>query len=239
MAASNTNGNGKKNYYNVSYGKLATKVKEIPENHTEIKEDALKSMTQKVENIDLRNKYVEKTGDFPYVVFYDRLEGTIQSIQKNEFDKGSTLQIEVLDKDNETSYLQCKFYSKYTENILNRLCNIKSLSSEMAFTPYSIPASFEIEGKNINMYNQGVSIRVGGDKVEVKYNKDAPGKMPDTERVMNSEGKEQTSRVKRINFLFDEVTKRLSELEVKAKQPATAEAPVGAQVEEDDDDLPF
>lgn len=236
MAASNTNGNGRKNYYNVSYGKLATKVKEIPENHTEIKEDALKSMTQKVENIDLRNKYVEKTGDFPYVVFYDRLEGQIQSIVKNEFDKGSTLQIEVLDKDNEISYLQCKFYSKYTENILNRLANINSLTADLTFTPYSIPASFEIEGSTkINMYNQGVSIRLGGDKIDVKYNKEKPGKMPETERVMNSEGKEQTSRVKRINFLFDEVVKKLSEAPVKEKPVESSSVTAG----DEDDDLPF
>lgn len=237
MAASNTNGNGRKNYYNVSYGKLSTKVKEIPENHTEIKEDALKSMTQKVENIDLRNKYVEKTGDFPYVVFYDRLEGNIQSITRNDFDKGSTLQLEVLDKDGETSYLQCKFYSKYTENILNRLANIGSLKDELVFTPYSIPADFEIEGTRINMYNQGVSIRSEGEKVEVKYNKDNPGKMPDTERVTNSEGKEQTSRVKRINFLFDEVTSKFSSTEAKSK--TTSEKPASANTADDDDDLPF
>lgn len=236
MAASNTNGNGKKNYYNVSYGKLATRVKEVPENFTEIKENELKSMTQKVENIDLRNKFLVKTGDFPNVIFYDRLDGQIQSIQKNEFDKGTSLQIEVLDKDGETSYVQCKFYSKYTENILNRLCNIKSLSLDLSFTPYSIPATFKVGDTDINMYNQGLSIRAGGDKVDVKYNKENPGKMPDTERVLNAEGKEQTSRVKRINFLFDEVSKRFSELDSKPqKQVEAPDAPVA----DDDDDLPF
>lgn len=239
MAASNTNGNSRKNYYNISYGKLATKVKEVPENHTEMKETELKALTQKVQDIDLRNKYIEKTGDFPIVIFYNKIEGQIQSIKKNEFDQGSTLQIEIIDNDDETSFIQCKFYSKYTENILNRLANAKSLTSNLTFTPYSMATEFTVEetGQNIKMYNQGVSLRLNGEKIDVKYNKDNPGKMPATERVMNSEGKEQTSRVKRINFLFDEVTKKFSEVEVKSA-PSKVEAQ--ATVDDDnDDDLPF
>lgn len=65
MAAKNNNGNGRRNFYTISYGKLSTRVKEISEELTPITETDLKSATTNVENLDLRNRYVEKTGDFP------------------------------------------------------------------------------------------------------------------------------------------------------------------------------
>lgn len=244
MAATNQSGSGKKNYYNVSYGKLSNRTKDIPEGYTEMAEADLKSMTQKVQNIDLRNKYVEKSGEYPYAVFYDMIEGQIVSISKNEFDKGTSLQLEIVDSDGDDSIIQCKFYSKYTENILNRFCNMKNITEQMTFTPYAIPSEFEIEGNTINMYNQGVSLKLKGVKVESKYAKETLGDMPGTERVMNSEGKEQTSRVKRINFLFDEVMSKFnkSEKSVPSKEAPASSATTQAPAEtatEDEDDLPF
>ena len=207
MAAHNVDSEGRKNYYNISYGKFSTKVKEVSPTLKEITEAELKQKTQEVENIDLRNCYIDKgEGERPYVVFYDQIIGKIQSIKKDVGDQYTTLQIEVLDKDNEFSTIQSKFYSKYSENILNRLLNA-TLSEELYLSPYSIPNESEIKGKKVRFYTQGVSIRQNGTKIEVAYKSEEGKKseMPDTEQVKIA-GKETTSRDNRIDWLFDRIT---------------------------------
>lgn len=239
MAATNSSGTGRKIYYNVSYGKLSTRSKEIPEGYTEMDEADLKAQTQKVQNVDLRSKYLEKGGDYPYAVFYDKLEGSIQSITKNVYDQGTSLQMEVLDVEGDNCIVQCKFYSKYTENILNRLCNAKDLRANFLFTPYAIPSEFTTDtGVDVKMYNQGIGLRTNGEKVEMKFAGKETGDMPATERVMNSEGKEQTSRVKRINYLYDLVMSRFDSQVETPKQDSKPET-TGQVFEEDEDDLPF
>lgn len=247
MAATNSSSTGRKNFYNIAYGKLSTRVKEITDDLTEITEESLKSMTQKVENIDLRNKYQLKGGDYPYTVYYDTIEGTIKNIKKDEYDKGVSLHVEITDTDGDNSVIQVKFYSKYTENLLNRLANVKDTSSTFSLTPYAIPSEFEIEGVSRKVYNQGVSLKEDGVKTEVAFKNDNE-KLPKTVMVENAEGKMQTSRVKRINFLFDEVLKKFAnngEKPAGKEKPAKNEKPTGkaekpdTNQDVDDDDLPF
>lgn len=238
MAASNSNaGSGRRNFYSISYGKLSTRVKELPEGVTEITEEELKSATTKVENVDLRNKYIEKTGDYPYSVFYDKIEGQIQSVNRNEFDQGVSLQIEILDSDNEVSTIQVRFYSKYAENLLNRLAGLKDTSASLLFTPYAIPSEFETPDKKIvKLYNQGVSLKVKGEKVEVAYKNDN-AKLPKTVQFKNAQGKNETSRVDRIEFLFNEVAGKFKAEAVSANEkPSSSKATTN---DVDDEDLPF
>lgn len=212
MAASNAenSGSGKKNYYNFSYGKLSSKQKEIPVGFEEIKETDLKSKMDKVEPIDLRNKYVNKgTGERPYSVFNDNITGRIVGFDKVKTDKGTNFVLEIIDTDGDASTLQCKYYGKYTENLLGRLI-LTSPNDSVYFFPYAIPSdSKDDQGKEFKFYNQGVSIQVGGKKIGQKYNKDNSYKvngkeLPLTERVQNAEGEMVTSRVKRVDFLYEE-----------------------------------
>lgn len=240
MAAHNSN-NEQKNYYNISYGKLSNRVKVIPDNLKEITEAELKQKTQAVENIDLRNTYIIKDGERPYVVFYDYLKGTIQGIVKNVGDQYTSLQIDVLDVDGELSVIQSKFYSKYTENLLNRLINA-NLKEEMLFNPYSIPNEFELGGRKIKAYTQGVSIRQESGKVEPRYDSKST-ELPKLESVRVN-GKETTSRDTRIDFLYENLMKIFSPPAPKATEPAKqsggplADVPLVATFEEGDD-LPF
>lgn len=259
MAASNAEntGSGRKNYYNFSYGKLSSKQKEIPLGFEEIKETDLKSKMDKVEQIDLRSKYVNKgTGERPYTVFNDNITGTIVGFDKVKTDKGTNFVLEIIDTDGDASTLQCKFYGKYTENLLGRLVLAQPTNS-VYFFPYAIPStSKDDSGKEFSFYNQGVSIQVGGKKIGQKYNKDnsytVDGKaLPLTERVQNAEGEMVTSRVKRIDFLYNEFSTIFANLtapqtptpKAETKLPTqTAEQvfpPAGKLNTEYHDDLPF
>lgn len=212
MAAStNQTSTGRKNFYNVSYGKISTKQKEVPEGYTEIAEATLKASIASIEQVDLRKKFVNKgTGDYPNVVFYDSIEGVIVAQEKFENDNGTNLNLTILDTDGDTSLLQMKFYSKYTENLLNRLLNTDT-SKQFVFMPYQIPNTVEIEGSNKTFYTQGVSLKSDGQKIEGKFTKDNDytvngKKLPPTEQI-KVQGKAQTSRDKRLDFLYDEFTK--------------------------------
>lgn len=245
MAASNNSGsNGRMNYYNISYGMLGTRVKDVPEGFTQIKEEELKSSTKKVENVDLRNKYLEKSGDYPFNIYYDKIEGKINNIEKEEYSAGISLKIDMTDLDGDNSIVQVKFYSKYTENLLNRLLNVSNVNGNFALTPYAIPTEFEPEpGKKISLYNQGVSLKEEGEKVEVKYKNDDKD-LPATERVQNAEGKLQTSRVNRINFLYDAVFSKFNgnteTSTVKPKSEKEKPKTESKKADEvDEDDLPF
>lgn len=202
MAAEVNNGSGgSRNYYNISFGKLSSKVKEVPDGYTEIVEADLKAKIQAVEQVDLRNKYINKAkGDYPYVVFYDSLTGTIVGQNKKENDHGTFLELEINDKDGDTSLIQVNFYSKYAENLLNRLINSPQ-GVALQFMPYQMPSSFELDGKNKAYYNQGVSLKVGETKVEPKYKAD-DAELPKTTQV-KVQGKPQTSRDERVDFLYE------------------------------------
>lgn len=203
MAATNGNsGNtGRKNYYSISYGKLSTKVKQIPDNHTEILEADLKSKIEKVEQVDLRNKYMDKgTGEYPYVVYYDSITGVITSQEKVENDNGIYFHVTLQDTDGDTSILQMKFYSKYAENLMNRLIDVPE-GSEVTFFPYAIANEAEIDGKKQKFYTQGVSLKVNGQKIEPHYKHDDK-ELPATEQV-KVQGKSTTSRDKRLDFLYE------------------------------------
>ena len=210
MGAQNTQtGNGRKNYYGVSYGKLSTKVKEVPQDYTEITEADLKSKTQAVEQIDLRKKYIDKAkGDYPYVVFYDSLTGVITAQEKFENDNGTNLNLTVLDTDGDESVIQLKFYSKYAENLLNRFLNT-TLDKEFTFFPYSIPNTAEIEGSTKSFYTSGVSLKANGVKIEPKLKDkrtDPKSTLPDTTQV-KVQGKMTTSRDERVDYLYTEFVK--------------------------------
>lgn len=246
-------GSGRKNYYGVSYGKLSTKVKEVPQDYTEITEADLKSKTQAVEQLDLRKKYVDKQkGDYPYVVFYDSLTGNIVAQEKFENDNGTNLNLTILDKDGDESILQLKFYSKYSENLLNRLLNTDT-SKQITFFPYSIPNTAEIDGQNKSFYTSGVSIRVDGNKVEPKLKDkrtDPKSPLPDTAQV-KVQGKMTTSRDERLDYLYSEFVKKFNldtaqtpkqeapKNAVPTVSPAEAFAPATNYKEEEHDNLPF
>lgn len=236
---------GKKNYYSVAYGKLTTSVKEVPEGYSEITEADLKSKTQAVEQIDLRKKYLNKgKGDYPYKVFYDSLTGVITAQEKFENDNGTNLNLTVLDNDGDTSIVQIKFYSKYAENILNRLLNAPT-NKELVFFPYAIPNEAEIEGKKISFYIQGVSLKSGGVKIEPKFKHDDP-LLPPTEQVKVS-GKATTSRDNRLDFLYVEFVKTFSPAtsstppQEKVSEPAPYKGKIemSAHIPDTVDDLPF
>lgn len=244
-AENNAQGSGRKNYYSVSYGKLSTKVKDIPEGYTEILELDLKSKTQAVEQIDLRSKYVNKgKGDYPYQVFYDSLIGNITSQEKFTNDNGTNLNLTVLDKDGDESIIQIKFYSKYAENILNRLLNTDT-TKQMTFFPYSIPNTSEINGENKSYYTSGISLRVDGNKVEPKYKdkrNDAESPLPDTEQV-KVQGKMTTSRDARLDFLYEGFTNHFkgasSGEQLKESTPTQTFESAQSFTQKERDDLPF
>lgn len=210
MGANVGGGNtGKKNYYSVSYGKLQSSVKDVPMDYTEITEADLKAKTQAVEQIDLRKRYINKgSGDYPFRVFYDSITGTILSHEKQDNDHGTSLSFTLLDTDGEISVVQMKMYSKYAENMLNRLLNTDT-TKELSLFPYAIPNESEFDGAKRTFYTQGVSIKCEGEKVEVKYQgkeKDAKSPLPNTEQV-KVQGKMTTSRDARLDFLYEEFSK--------------------------------
>ena len=240
---------GRKNYYGVAYGKLSTSVKDIPEGFTEITEADLKSKTQAVEQIDLRKKYLNKgTGDYPYKIFYDSITGTILEQEKFENDKGTSLNLTVLDTDGDTSIIQIKFYSKYNENILNRLLNADT-SKEITFFPYAIPNTAEFDGSTKSFYTQGVSLKIAGTKIEPKYqdkSKNDKSPLPNTEQV-KVQGKMSTSRDNRLDFLYTEFLKHFKpgtasstpSEKPKATPAEEAFAPATNIKVTEPDDLPF
>jgi len=255
MAASNGSSTGRKNYYNVSYGKLSTKSKDAPEGFTEIAEADLKSKTQAVESIDLRRRFINKgTGERPFQVFYDSLTGVIEAFEKHENDNGINLNLTVLDEDGDTSILQVKFYSKYAENLLNRLLNTPT-DKTFTFFPYAIANTAEINGEKRSFYTQGVSLKADGVKIEGKYKND-DAELPPTEQV-KVQGKATTSRDKRLDFLFEEFSKvftpgasNMTEQDPhlgttpKTPKPATPQeafesAPQSSAKSLSNDDLPF
>lgn len=248
MAAHNGNDStGKKNYYNISYGMLSTKLKEIPEGYSEVKAAELKSKTEKVEAIDVRKKYIDKGGDYPYACFFSGIVGVIQAFEKDDYDKGVNLKVTILDADGDESILQTKFFGKTSADFLNRLLSVSDNDSELAFTPYMIPSDSEIDGSKVKFYNQGVSIKEDGKKLERAFKKD--NGLPDTERITNAEGKDTTSRVKQVNFLWEKVLakfRNLTEKDSTPKQEASAPKKEDAKKEtastpvpQSHDDLPF
>lgn len=248
MAANNNNSGtgGRRNFYSVSYGKLSTKSKEIPENYSEVFESDLKAKTEKVEQIDLRNKYMNKgTGEYPYVVYYDSITGVITAQEKSEYDKGTSFNLTIQDTDGDTSVIQMKFYSKYTENILNRLINAPQ-GAELTFFPYSIPNTAEMpDGKKLNFYTQGVSLKANGTKIEPKYKND-DAELPATEQV-KVQGKTTTSRDARLDFLYNKFSEMFTPSEAAPKTesntPVNGIKEAATQVEPakslTHDDLPF
>lgn len=239
MAANTSSTNtGRRNYYNVSYGKISTKMKTSPEDFTEIAETDLKAKIQNVEQVDLRKKYVNKgAGDYPFTVFYDSLTGIVQSHEKYENDNGTNLNLTILDSDGDTSILQIKFYSKYAENLLNRLLNT-DLSQELTFFPYAIPTEAEINGQKKKFYNQGISLKAGVNKIEPRYKADDK-ELPPTEQV-KVQGKPTTSRDARLDFLYEKLQNSFTSTvarEDAAHVGTTPKKPSVAKTVEND--LPF
>lgn len=235
--AANTGSQGeRKIYYNISYGMLSTKMKEFPEGYEEIKEAELKSKTQAVDNIDLRKKYIVKSGDYPYQCFYNNISGTIQNIEKESHSKGVTLKVDIVDQDGDNSTLQTKFYGKVASDFLNRLLSIKDTGAQIVFNPYQIPTESEIGGNKIKYYASGVSLKEAGEKLKWAFTQE--NGLPSSERIKDAEGKDVTSRVKQIDFLFEKVSAKYQgaapSQETKSEEPAKREPAVASK-----DSLPF
>jgi hypothetical protein len=252
MAANSTQSGGRKNYYGISYGYLSTKTKELSPDFKQITEAELKSNLDKFVAMDLRKVYVNKGGDYPYQVFYQSIDGEVISIEKRKHEKnGMFFDITINDKDNEESIVNCKFYSKYTENFLNRFLNLKEIKN-ITIAPYSIIN--ESEDKKQKFYNQGVSLRtldfISDKRVKVDGRYDAKWLNDNhpTEKITDADGNEKTSRVKRIDWLFEQAQAYLKSFS-KDKAAASGSATTTnstqnnntqkAVSQADDNDLPF
>lgn len=248
--AANTNDSGSErvNFYGISYGHLTHKTKELPIGKEETTEQALKSIAKKVQDIDLRNAYVVKEGNYPYTVFYKSIDGIIKRVEACQKDFGMVLEVEILDKDDESSIISVKLYSKYAENLLNRIAN-STPNTKLRFTPYAIPNDYVPDQRKpfekIKYYISGVSLKYGLEKINPKFKHED---LPPTERIMNNEGVETTSRVKRVNFLLNFVKENLPfdkfavnnqvEEQNAASQSNRSYTPT-PNVIDDEDDLPF
>jgi len=254
MAAtsSGSDSTGKKNYYNISYGMLSANAKDTPEGYEKIALSDIKSRRTKNENVDLRRRFydTENGKTYPLRVFYTDITGTIEGVEKDKYDKGTSLKITLHDLDGDESIIQTDFYGKVAADFLNRLLNV-NVESQLNFRPYSIPASFEIDGRTIDFYQAGVSIKDNGVKTERFYKGEDSG-LPKTEQVQNSKGEDETSRVNQINFLWEKVETKFASLatipqteatdtvtpkvETPKQQVATTSATTSAT---SNDDLPF
>lgn len=225
MGAKNNSTGGNKNFYGIAFGYLSTKVKDLPIEKEETTTATLKAKMQKFENLDLRNAYVKKDGEFPYQVFYQSITGEILSIDRETVEGiGILLKINILDEDLENSSISVKFYSKYTENFLNRLINLTG--NNVTISPYSIPS--EWEGKRY--YNQGVVIYEGVEKVVPSLKGE---ELLPTEQITKEDGTTGYSRVKRIDDLWDRAGKKINSFK------PTPTSTIEDVHTEDDDDLPF
>ena len=239
MAAQMFTGNQSQNFYTVSYGYLTSKVKEIPEGFSEISVEELKSKATNVENLDLRQKYVKSSSEnYPYAIFYDSISGRLDGLESEETNFGKVLKLSLTDSDGESSSVSMKFYSKYAENILNRLCNLDGLDN-ITLSPYAIPADMEVtengKPKRVKYYNQGISLYRNKNKIAAKYTYEST-EIPKSERVKNHDGKMVTSRVNRIDALVDIFNTQFAKLKESSpvSEPAFVEASSNS-----DDDLPF
>lgn len=246
MAANNggSDSTGRKNYYNISYGMLSTNAKDAPDGYEEISLADIKSRRQKNENVDLRRRYYDtKNGkDYPLRVFYTDIDGIIESVEKNNYDKGVSLKVVLHDEDGDESILQTDFYGKVCADFLNRLLNVNP-EHQLSFRPYSIPASAEINGSTINYYNSGVSIKDNGVKTERNFTGENSG-LPKTEQVTNAKGMQETSRVEQINFLWEKVEDKFASINKDSggvsndTSPETKPNKINEN-ETDNQDLPF
>lgn len=244
MAANNggSDSTGRKNYYNISYGMLSTNAKEAPEGYEAISITDIKSRRSKNENVDLRRKFydTENGKDYPLRIFYTDITGIIESVEKDVYDKGISLKVTLHDKDGDESILQTDFYGKVCADFLNRLLSVNP-ANEINFRPYSIPASAEINGRTIEYYNSGVSMKDAGVKTE-RFLKGENSGLPRTVQITNAKGEQETSRVEQINFLWEKVAAKFSigsttqEVAPSAKEPA--KEPAKAQPVTTND-LPF
>jgi hypothetical protein len=215
MAANNSSlgSSGSKNFYNVAYGALWGSSKEPESGYAEIDASDLKARTKNGESVDVRSKFIDKgTGLYAYKNSYQNITGKINSLDIDVTDNGKNLVLDLTDADGETSLVQIKLYSKYSENILNRLCTLSSFD-KVYLAPYAIPNEFEIEEngrkKKIKNFNQGFSVKVNNVKIDMKYKHDNVD-LPKTERIEDGDGNLSTSRVKRINFLLAEANSRFN-----------------------------
>lgn len=243
MAANNggSDSTGRKFYYNISYGMLSTNGKEAPEGYEKISLADIKSRRTKNENVDLRNRFydTENGKDYPLRIFYTSIDGIIEGIEKDKYDKGTSLKITLHDQDGDESIIQTDFYGKVCADLLNRLLNVNQ-ENQLNFRPYSIPSSFEVDGETINFYQAGVSIKDDGVKTERQYKGENSG-LPNSEQVQNSKGENETSRVKQINFLWEKVEAKFKGSTVTQQESNTVEQTSKKEVikEQEPDDLPF
>lgn len=230
MSASNIT-ESRKNFYNIAFGYLSTSIKDKPEGKEEITIDKLKAMQKNCENIDLRNLYVKKSGDYPYKIFYQKIEGEIESIGvKDTEEYGKFLEIKIRDSDLENSVVQCKLYSKYSEDFLNRF--LADFQGTVSIRPYSIPSDFADEsGKVIRFNNQGVAIYKEGKIEKTIRSKDLPPK----DEYVDGEGKSRTTNRSRVEFLLQKAKEKL---DVGKKQTPKIEEYDIPNLDTEDD-LPF
>lgn len=227
MAANSGGGDstGRKNYYNIAYGMLSSNSKTAPEGYEKISLSEIKAKRQKNENVDLRSKYYDKENgkDYPLRVFYTDIDGIIDSIEKNEYSQGISLNVTLHDGDGDESVIQTDFYGKVSADFMNRLLSVNP-SNSLNFRPYSIPTSAKLEdGTDINYYNSGVSIKDNGVKMDRAFKKE--NGLPSTERIRNAQGKEETSRVKQIDFLWEKVKIKFANLDNKPAETSQADQP--------------
>lgn len=220
---------GRKYYYGIVYGMLATNAKEAPEGYKEVELSEIKSKRAKKEKFDLRNTYYDNDNgkDYPLRVFYTDIDGFIESVQKVKTPRGYSLEVTLHDSDGDESILTTDFYGKVATDFLNRLINV-DYNNQLNFRPYSVLSEFAAEdGQIIKFYNTGVTIKDGDNKIGRFFTKDNNNldQLPKAERIQNAQGEEETSRVKQINFLWSKVEPKFAELNANSGNVAAKEQP--------------
>ncbi len=218
---------GNNNYYNVVYGCLSIKSSSKLNRDFETTKDILKAKSAKIEQLDLRKCYIVE-GD-KFIIYFKSIEGFIKEITFKDNEHGKYINVVLLDKDLEKSFVQMEKYSKYGINFMNRMLNVQSLESPIVLSPYSMPAVHET---GTIYYNSGVNIIIDGKKTPSKFKAD---ELPQKVK-MEIQGKVKYDNTKIVDFLFDKFNTHLETLFTK-KNISNLEK---NQIDDEfDDDLPF
>lgn len=160
-----------------------------------------------------------KNGKKVYELLHDKLKGVVTDVTIDDSSDYGDQFIFTVKDGSDTFFVKFNVYSAYGRSFLMKMLNI-DFDEQVAIAPYS----FEDGDKTIT----GITFYQDGEKVENKWTKDNPGKMPELEQK-KVKGKMKWNDDKRMEFLL----KQFNKLEF-AGEP---EPEVDAVAEEDD--LPF
>jgi hypothetical protein len=169
-------------------------------------------------------KRVNKNGDDVYEKYYDKVSGSLTGAEVKETkDFGKFLELNLIDGDNSYN-VSMALKSGYAQKLMYRFPNV-DLSKVFKIAPYDFTNN---EGKR----NVGVTLYQDGVKIDPKWTKDNPGKMPSPEqKEFDGEMKWDYGKVNK--FLVKAFEHHLTSMPAPKVEEAVLE------MEEEDDDLPF